>query len=624
MKAPGLKTIFRPRGFIPLTSVLGLALVYFSFFFDSRLEGIIEGYLSRVNGAPVTIGSLHTNFSRGEIILQNIEAWIPDEDSHSLKLGQIKVHFDRTSLLARKLVIDDMLVEQVGFGPASSELTLEALQAINSSNSLGVIERVANGFQNDLKKQMGDNPLRRVGLLLSGMDLSVEVQKKAKSLKALAKLDDYDGELSALDSDLKALVEAVPPVDSFVPASLRIGEAAPDTKISPAELESLGKAEALLQEHWEKVEGRYKRSLAEFKKMRDVVDSDIADFTKALNLPRFDGNDLTPALAGSSLASLLSRLNYWVDYTRRKMQKPAKVNEVMLSGGDPQNGVIVHYGSRHSSPSFWLKKARIQSSSSKNPKDGEVSGEITDVTSDPAIVGRALKAKISADFPAMKWRGLILEADVDHLQNVNREWIKVLANQIPITKLAVSDAGDLGFWIKSGNLNLDFFTEFTDDHIKSNLSAVFDNVEFACTSRYKRIEETILGSVNSLPKFNLTAEIEGPFDHIKVSSQSEAGKRLGEALSKEFKHQIGAIEDDLRKNILDVVFPRHQRQLLQLSAIKSKWLTPVTDRVNLAQALRRRAEKLIARSKPRRAIAAESKGTVKKTSQSPSPASRSN
>lgn len=618
------KGFFRARGFIPLGLCVGVALVYFSFFFDTRLEHLMEGYFSRINGAPVAIGSLNTNFFRGEITLKNIEAWIPDEDSHSLKVGEIKIRFNHLAVLARKLLIDDMSIEQIGLGPASSELTLEALQNINTNNSLGLIERVANGFQNDLKKQMGENPFRRVGLLLSGLDLSVEVQKKAKHLKALAKLDDYDTELSELDTDLKALVEALPPIDTFVPASLRAGGNSADTKISAAEIENLNKAQTALQDHWVKVEGRYKKSLAEFKRMRDVVDLDIAGFTQQLNLPRFDGNDLTPALAANTLASMLSRLNYWVDYSRRKMQKPARLNDVMLSGGDAHSGVVVHYAAENAIPTFWLKKARIQSTSTKNPKDGEVSGEITDITSDPAIVGRPLKAKVSAEFPAMKWKGLVVEGEVDHRQTVNHEWIKVRAAQIPVSKLAVNDAGDLGFWIKSGNMSFDFYTEFTDDILKSDLTALFDNVEFACSSRYKRIEETILGALNDLPKFNLSAHIEGPFDHVKMVSQSEVGKRLGEALAKEFRHQIGAIEDDLRKNILDVIFPRHQKQLLQLSAIKGKWLPPVTDRLNLAQALQRRAEKLIARSKPRRVIAAEANGTVKKSSQSSAPATRSN
>ncbi len=31
-------SLFRLRGFIPLGMVVGIALVYFSFFFDSRLE----------------------------------------------------------------------------------------------------------------------------------------------------------------------------------------------------------------------------------------------------------------------------------------------------------------------------------------------------------------------------------------------------------------------------------------------------------------------------------------------------------------------------------------------------------------------------------------------------------
>lgn len=628
MTRPSGQTFFRVRGFIPLGIVVGLGLLYFSFFFDARLKGLLEGYFSRLNGAPVAIGTLRTNFFRGEITLKNIEAWTPDEDTLSLKIGTINLRLNLTALLARKIIVEEMSIDQVGIGQASTELTLDSLQTLSNASSLGLIERVANGFQSDLKKQMGENPFRRVGLLLSGLDLSVEVQKKAKHLASLAKLDDYDVELSQLDKDLKTLVDAMPGTENWVPKAFQEGgsEAAEsnDAKLAPGELEKLAAAEAQIQEHWKKVDGRFRQTENSFRQLRDIVDSDIAGFTKQLNLPKFDGSDLTPALAENTLAAILSRLNYWVDYSRRKMVKGTDVANVILSDGDAHSGMFVHFGTANAQPTFWLKKATISSSAVKNPKDGEVKGEITDVTSDPAIVGKPAHALLTADFPAMKIRGLKIEGGIDHVKKVNREWLNVHTDQLPVSKLAINEAGDLGLWLKSANLSLDLNTEFKDDTLRSYLAALFDRVEFSCTSRYKRIEETILGSLTDLPRFNLVAQVEGPFDHVKVTSTSEVGKRMGEALARDFKHQTGAIEDDLRKNILDIVYPRHQKQIQQLSAIKEKWLAPVNERLNFAQALRRRAEKLIARSKPRRAITAVTKGNMKTSSQSPPLPARSN
>lgn len=613
--------MIRVKGFIPVGILLGSSLIYLSFFFDAHLRHHLQGYLSRLNGQAVTIGRLSTNFIRGEITVNQIEIWFPGFVKRTLKVGQVKFTVDQSALFFRKIIIDKITAEGVVFGPASRDLAGDASIGILSGGGISLIDRISNGFHNDLRKQIGDNPFRKIGILLSGLDLAVEVQKKAKHLQSLKILESYDQALVELNTDLKKIADEIPDLATFVPPSVKEGKAGTEVEMTAdstdIDLPRVNAAEKSISETVQKMEARFKNTHDELKKFRNVVDKDIDSFKSDLSLPRIDGKDLTPVLAGGTLAKLLGQLNYWVDLSRRKMPRGSERKAIILSGSnDPYQGTSVHFSSALSVPSMWVKQVELRPGPAT--PDG-VTGSASNLTTDPALVGKPMELSLAVDFPKENIRGVRLTMQVDHRHPVLKESIRFQAERIPLENVVISEAGDFNLSLKSAFAKVDFSADFDEDTLKARLASDFENVEYASSSRYKRIQDTVMNALSGLNHFNLEADIQGPFDELKLHTSSELGMRVAGALGPEFQHQVGAIEDDLRKNILDVVFPRHQKQIIQLIGIKERWLTPAQDRFNLAQALRRRAEKLIAQSKPRRALAG-SQNNVKKSSSLDKPA----
>lgn len=613
--------LIRFRGFIPLAVLLGLGLLYVSAFLDRHLVALLERQLSKTNGAPVKISSIKTNFIRGELQLNGMEIWFPSSPTNeSLVLEEIKVKLRHLPLLERKIYIENLSIDGVSFGQASRELTVDEIHSLSGSAlGVGLMERVAYGFYGDLRKQIGENPFRRIGVLLSGLDLGSEVKREQKSLIALRQLQTGAQVVKDADRDLKGMYQELPKTETLVPPSAaKNDEMRPEAeqrKEAEESLPAILAAEERVKALNDKMEKRFQEAVVGVGHMQEAIRQDIQRFTARLNLPRLEGNDLTPSLLGTSLLNLLSRMTYWADLSRRKFPKMDQQKDLEMATTPDQLGTTVYFGQHATYPWFTLAEGSIRSSPKNGTNRGEVNGEVRNFSSDPHFIGKPMSLHLLADFPQSRLQKFLIQAEIDHSGKENKERFRVSAANFPLDQLPVNDTGDLTLFLKTGDLGFELTAEYLDNTLSTRFQGSFSNVEYVSSSHYRRIEDAVRAALSELKQFELTASFEGEFDKIVFKATSDLGRKISASLNKDFKHQFGAIEDDLRKNLWDLIYPRHQAQLSQLAEIRQQWLSPVLDRWQLIQALRHRAEKLVTRSKGGRTLSG-SRENVKKPSRS--------
>lgn len=513
--------------------IVGIPLFIFVYalaFFDFHLRRSIERFATQLNGAPVSIEKLRTHWSDLAIDIRGFHVANPSNASENL-LEIDRIHFKLLfqALLRKKINIPQMNFEGVRYGterlPTETYLPVEQPYGVK-----GVFERVSSGMYAQVRNQIGDNPLRHMATLMRGLDISTQVENSTRDLSSLkrvlelrAQFDETTGEWERTRAPA-----ALSKLDTYVP--------------------------------------EVEKSLRE---VDDLIAKDIERLRSRLRLPNLSKEDLTPVLLGPMILNYLERITYWVDLSRRRAVQGAGRSPSNSWRSKVQQGSSVAFQKLTSFPTFWIGEIMIKSSPEKHGNGkGIVNGQVTDITSDPFIVGKPLNFELSADFPDLGVRNLKAKGSIDHLSETPQERLQVSLEKFPVTHFLLTDTAELKFEIKKALGEFTSSTEFRENELKSQFAFQFSDVEYEANSNLKYLEKVLKTVAEPVRHFYINATAAGSFEKISFESASELGKSLAVGLRDEFKHSIGAIEDDLRKNILDKVHPERERLRLRIEKMK--------------------------------------------------------
>jgi uncharacterized protein (TIGR03545 family) len=597
----------RWKGLWIVLTVTTLFAGYCLFVMDLHLEWMLERFASALNGAQVNIGSFRTHLLSGECEIRGLE--VTDKRAplkNVLEIDQIAFRIQLAPLLAKKFVVDDLSIKGIKHG--TDRRASGALAPTDEEDAArpGLLERVSTGLYADLRREIGDNPFRNIGILLTGMDLTSRVERSlgelSSNLKAhslLQKLDEgrdrWDElsknatqESSIEDYRRKLDLLAKSPKRGFGETSERLDKA---REIQTLLVQEKQKTEALLA----KLKDEISRLHSEEASIDNLINQDIRLLEGRLNLPQLDYADLSPMLLGPTLLNVLERIAYWVDLSRRRMPKGSHQGQLVTAVLERSRGTDIQFGTRATTPTFLLKHASISSDLSQDPFQGRVQGTVDGLTSNPSVYGKPTVLRITMDFPASYIEGLQGEMKIDHTGENASEIFTISANSFPLDHFSLSDAGDLILGFRKGHAKLSASVLFTENDINATLSANTAAVDYSVATHFKRLEEAVLGILDGLSAFNVNATLHGPLDKPTLQVKSELGERLAQGIHSEFRPQIGAIEDDLRKNILDRVHPEREQVRTTLQVVGEKVTRSLEARVGELKQLQLEADSAIAR-----------------------------
>jgi uncharacterized protein (TIGR03545 family) len=602
---------FRWKALYAIGAALVLLGLYCTILLDLNLRSGFESFGSALNQAQVNIGSLHTRLFKGELTIENLEITNDREPTRNLiQIDKIAINVVLEPLLRRKLIVHQINISGVHY---NTERKVPGNLPADDISRLGppLMERVATGFYSQVRGELGENPLKTLGALLTGVDMGTKVAMSKNELQSIRTIATLRQRIDATETNWKDLIARMPSADSIISAQDTMKELKKaQSEHAIADAEVTGKLHAINDKllgqkadssaAWATIVEQSRGVQTDFERMGVLLDQDVRMLKSRLKLPRLDYDDLTSALFGPVMLGYLERATYWTDLSRRRMPVASQVGQVTVvpqpgTGG----GVNYHFSKRAAYPAFLIYQVQIHSKSTvTDPTLVDVDGSIKGITSDPWVYSEPLALSLTVDYPTKQVSKAHLEGTIDHTGTVPREELTFTAASLPITGLPINDAGDVQLTLSRGTAAVKAVMALQDSDLNASINANVTDARFQINSRFKEIQTVIENSVASAPSFEITGKLAGKLDALAYSSSSEVGRKLASDLRYEFKHQIGAIEDDLRKNILDEIYPQREALVTRFTEAREKVFMSAQSRIKSIQDLLGLTDRELARLEP--------------------------
>lgn len=571
----------------PLGIIITLGIIYFVFFFDHHLKGFLEYMGSRLNGAQVNISRVQTKFFQGDFSLEKLEVTNKNQPMKNLfQIDQIHFRFLVPAVFKMKFIIEDMSVKGVHYGTERERSGILPESQAAASRYPSFFDRVSAGIYTKLKEDIENSPLQHLRQFTTGMNIDNEIRDLRGELSSLKKIDAFQEELDQKTQNWRESTQKLPTQTKLSGYSTELKKITEGPANRPDEIvNKIQSANTLYKEV--KQQSDQVQSLiqttqtemdsfaAQIRSLDSIIQQDVQKIFKKLELPRLDFEDLSPAIVGQKVLEYLGPMAVWVDLARRYMPRATKSGNQTVVKQQRLQGTDVRFVAERALPTFLLTHAAIHSELSEDPTQGNVKGKAEGITTDPPIYGKPTVLEVSGDFPRSYIRGAQAKVVIDHTGSNFKESFLARVNSFPIENWDFVDADDLKLSVEKAYGRISLQVALMDNQLDINLLAKIDNVEYAIKSTSQKIETSLSRIVGSIRAFDMTARIKGSIENPEVHVSSSIGKSLAAGLKEEFKHQMAAINDNIRKNVLSQVDARKSKLTDSFKTTQSNVLEPM-------------------------------------------------
>jgi uncharacterized protein (TIGR03545 family) len=559
---------------IPAVVVVALILVFNLFFLDSILKwGLVAGG-ELAFGARVEVARVRTKLSTLSVAISGLQ--VADKNAplkNLFEVGEIRFGVEPLPLLSKKVIIDSMNVTGVRWGtarkisgalpPRKQAKITHRWQNVNSPLSK-LSTAVTDQGQAKLAALPAVEALRAAQEQIKGATVAGKV--KPENLPMLKEMDamkagyqqkaaDYQTRLQQLQvqDKLNALGPAWNEVSALKiqnPQDLlaakdkfdRLNKSLQDLQTTATAVNTL-KAQA---------EADYGAQQALLDKINALKNRDLAQVGSLLKLPTFDFSSLTSSLLGPM----------WAGRLKQALELTAKARTYMPAGKSKgkktqpvvqprMHGLDVRFPAYNRPPDFWIKRVELAGSTGGPGKTGapiDFSGTVTDVTSDPALLGSPLKADLTG---AQGARRLAVQAVLDHTR------------EIPSDRFHVTMAGlkpdELGFPkseylpdFKSGSATLAAQFALTGEQVEASLDLSVAGLSVGVPAQAVSLDsvaDLAPALWRGVDRLQVGAVADGTAENLALRFTSNLDKILNDRMQALIGGQLAGIQQQLRAEV---------------------------------------------------------------------------
>lgn len=569
----------RTEAIVPLSVILLTTFIYFHFAFDTHLRKTIEWAGTYLHGAEVNVGELTTSFINGSFSLKQLEVTDKESPARNLiKISEIKFHFIWDALLRAKFVVADAGINGIEvYSPRKSpgyvkppepvaksviaKNEQKILNQVNSKSESGTLDKISEMIEgtrdNDIVKNLqGD--LKSEALI---KELEMELKTKEKAWKErIDNLPDKK-EFSALTARAKALKFNIKDPKSFANDLKELGH------IKKEADQKIGTFKSMSKDLKDDVE-KYNTA---FKSIDDLVKQDIKDIESRLKLPNLESGDLSNSIYGKMFGGTLVTVQKYMILGRKYLpppKDPKKKQEEEIIPHARASGQNFKFKVTTGYPLFWLKKSSISSEPTSEGFAGKVSGQLTDVTSDPAFVGRPAILDISGDFPRSDIHGAKLKITIDHVSEP-KESIELSVAQFPLYEQKLIGGSSVSLGLKKATGTSNFIAQLYDSRINIQAKNEFKNLDYDLNAKSKTIKEALASILEGIPVITLNASAQGTWSDLDLHMNSNLGSELSRGLKKYVQARIDEIKQKIQNTIDSKIKPQREKLMSDFNKIKN-------------------------------------------------------
>lgn len=576
---------------IPMAIVVGLVVLYFSLFFDSHLRRGLEYAATQGNGAEVDIGRVKTSVFDASVLIADVQMTDPEQPQQNrLQIGEMRFRMLWDALLRGKIMIDEAVIEDVQIATARQRagyvLPPEPEQTDDGPSA-------TDKMLAQMKQEFSGNVVGDLAAIAAGANPSDQLKVAGEELKSSAYLDGLKKSQDEAEQQWRARIDALPKGDDFKALRTRLAKVqlkdfkdVMQVQASVKELQSIrDEFDAMSKpvgEAGSKLTGDMGALRTSFADLEKVTREDVRGLQSRMHLPSLDTVTLSRALFGMDVLGKLQQARGYMNQAREYIPakgapkaKPKKIHK----------GHDYAFGRPKAYPAFWLRRAAITSTL---PGGKGLSGEILDVATDQALVGRPLVATLKGDFPQQGVTGVKAELVIDHRSAEPLERVNLQVGSYAVAGRSLVNSESVTLAFAKAQAATGFIAELRGDQVDMRLSNRFGAAGFEITAKSAVVREMMAASVAGLNAVTMDARVSGTWSDLDLSLSTN----LADALAKGMGRYLQAKMDETRKRIENMVNEKigvqKQRLLARQGELESRYQSVLAERK--AQVDKMRAE----------------------------------
>lgn len=541
-RAPKRSKFVRWQGLLVFFGLCALAAGFWLLFVDRIAERTIEKTGTAVVGAKVELDKADVSLSPLGLTLLGLKVTDPGAPmTNAVEVGRIAFHMDGPNALRRKIIIEEMSVEDVRLNtPRKTSGAVAATEGPTPLQQLAelpsfVIPNVKEAFE----KEKGD--LRSLKLLAGaaadGEAMRTRWDGKLRELEAAADVDKYQKRFDELKAktgkasigNLLGGAKDVAALQKQVRADIQTVTDA--QKAFAADLAALKKAAA---ETPAAVKDDARRLVDKY----SLTPSGLANISRML----FGGK------IGGSVQSALrwnERLSPFIERFKEQVKGKEVVKPLRAKGRD------VRFREDRPLPDFLARLAKV----SVSLPQGIFAGRIENLTSEQDVLGQPLKFSFSAE-NLKGLRSAALEGMFDRVDPAARKDVlnlRLRGYQARDVKLV--ESASLPVSLKEGLADLDISATLEKGHLAARITAGVRSARLAVGKFEERpglagrVDAAIRNALAGVTSLSLTAEISGTPENFDLKVRSDVDEVLRSAVGALVRDQMAGFEKDLQEAI---------------------------------------------------------------------------
>jgi uncharacterized protein (TIGR03545 family) len=560
----------RWKAVIPTVVIVALIAVFCIFFLDPIVECAIERTGTALNGAKVELDSVDVGLRDLSLTLNRLQ--VTDKDApmtNAVEIDRLTFDLAGKPLTWKKIIIETG--EIAGVRAGTDRKTSGALPR-RTQKSVGAAEE-------ETPSKIAETGQKAASFAMTNLKEQYDPEKliKPEDLASYKKIQEEQARLTALAEGWESKVDGVN-VSGQADAAKAFAQRVKTENFSG--LEGVKKAKDMLAEA-DRIKSGLDESRRNFNSLKDGVKSEIAqarDAVKQIDALRkqdvenavsrlkegaFSAEGITRGLIGAEWLAKIQQWLRWFHKARRLI--PQKKEGEKAPPPPPRVGKEIPFPFRYNWPSFHLKSAHVNGTAGK-AKPVTYQGKLTDVSSDPKLVGKPIVLDVSnekeASDIAFAFRG-----ELDYTQDVPRERANLTYRGLRLDGVALGNL-EAPVTIQNGKGAITADLQTTGDQLGGGVRFGAEPVRLAYSlppekagNKLLSILQNVLTGLNQLtvelavsntvrqPKFDPKTNLDNAFnDAVKQVLQKELDE-----LRAQFRQRVDRLVEDERKKLAGLV-----------------------------------------------------------------------
>jgi len=540
-KAPKKKGPIRFEAIIPVLVLSLLTFAYFSYYFDRHLKSLFEYVGTQGNGAEVNVASVKTSFLNGSFDLNGLQVTDKEKPTHNmLEIENMHFQYLWDALLRMKFVVNDASINNIQISkPRKSPGKVLPPEPAKPSK----IDEMQIEVISQIKNSYGKNVLGDAMALLEGGDYKDQVAKIREELQSEARINAMIGDVKNKkefwDTKVKSLsdttkIKTIESKIQQISQQKNVLEQAKGIKDLNDMLKDVNDQYKEIQTASKQLQSEISATAKYPKEIEELVKQDIASLKNRFSIPKIDFKDMAMHLFAGEFAEYIAKARKYQalakQYIPEKKEKEVVIPHKRSEGKTYQFPITKGY------PLFWLKRAALSSKGTADSYSGNVSGELTNVTTSPKTVGKPIVLNMQGDFPGVKVTGVQALITADFTKDIGEQsaLIKVGSFEVP-EKMFVDDE-KMKFGFKNAIGASAIKMKLVQEKISMSWESALTEPKFVIDTKSKLAKEMLSNIMNGISVITINGSASGTFKNLDMRISSNLGDELGNG----FKREIGS------------------------------------------------------------------------------------